>query len=146
MMPSRKHNSQYWMPSIFNDFFDDAEWPVTRRRNSVPAINIIESDKGYKVEVAAPGLKKEDFNIHLTEDNELVISMQKEDEKKEDGSAKKYLRREFSYSRFQQSFILPDDVDRERIGANVADGVLTVDLPKRLPEARTAEKRVIEIK
>ena len=66
MMPSRKHNSQYWMPSIFNDFFDDAEWPVTRRRNSVPAINIIESDKGYKVEVAAPGLKKEDFNIHLT--------------------------------------------------------------------------------
>ena len=113
---------------------------------TAPAINVIESDKDYKVEVAAPGMTKDDFNIHLSEDNELVITMEKKNEtKEEDKENKKYLRREFSYSKFQQSLVLPDDVEKERISANVSDGVLTIDLPKRTPEEKAKVNRVIEI-
>lgn len=81
-MPTRKYNNQNWLPSIFNDFFDN-EW-LTRANATAPAINVIESDKDYKVEVAAPGMTKEDFNIHISESNELVISMEKKNETKED--------------------------------------------------------------
>lgn len=81
MMPTRKYNNQNWLPSIFNDFFDN-EW-LTRANATAPAINVIESDKDYKVEVAAPGMTKEDFNIHISENNELVISMEKKNEIKE---------------------------------------------------------------
>ena len=80
-MPTRKYNNQNWLPSIFNDFFDN-EW-LTRANATAPAINVIESDKDYKVEVAAPGMTKEDFNIHISENNELVISMEKKNEIKE---------------------------------------------------------------
>mgnify|MGYP002235540454 FL=1 len=79
-MPTRKYNNQNWLPSIFNDFFDN-EW-LTRANATAPAINVIESDKDYKVEVAAPGMTKEDFNIHISENNELVISMEKKNENK----------------------------------------------------------------
>ena len=144
MTPIRKYNNQNWIPSIFNDFFDN-EWMV-KANATAPAINVIESDKDYKVEVAAPGMTKEDFNIHLSEDNELVISMEKKNEtKEEDKGNKKYLRREFSYSKFQQALILPDDVEKDKINANVTDGVLTIELPKRTPEEKAKINRVIEI-
>ena len=144
MTPIRKYNNQNWIPSIFNDFFDN-DWMV-KANATAPAINVIESDKDYKVEVAAPGMTKEDFNIHLSEDNELVISMEKKNEtKEEDKGNKKYLRREFSYSKFQQALILPDDVEKDKINANVTDGVLTIELPKRIPEEKAKINRVIEI-
>ena len=143
-MPNRKYNNQNWIPSIFNDFFDN-DWMV-KANATAPAINVIESDKDYKVEVAAPGMTKEDFNIHLSEDNELVISMEKKNEtKEEDKGNKKYLRREFSYSKFQQALILPDNVEKDKINANVTDGVLTIELPKRTPEEKAKINRVIEI-
>ena len=144
MTSLRKYNNQEWLPSIFNDFFDN-NWMV-RANATAPAINVIESDKDYKVEVAAPGMTKEDFNIHLSEDNELVISMEKKCEnKEEDKENKKYLRREFSYTKFQQALVLPDDVEKEKIRANVNDGVLTIDLPKRTPEEKAKINRTIEI-
>ena len=77
MMPIRKYNNQNWLPSIFNDFFDN-DWMV-KTNATAPAINVIENEKDYKVEVAAPGMTKEDFNIHLGEDNELVITMEKKE-------------------------------------------------------------------
>lgn len=144
MMPYRKNNEQNWVPTIFNDFFDN-NWMV-RANATAPAINVIESETGYKVEVAAPGMTKEDFNIHLSENNELIIRMEKKEENKEEDKNKKYLRREFSYTKFQQTLIIPDDVVLERINANVADGVLTIDLPKRTPEEKAKINRVIEIK
>ena len=144
MMPSRKYNNQNWLPSIFNDFFDN-DWMV-KANATAPAINVIENEKDYKVEVAAPGMTKEDFNIHLGEDNELVITMEKKNEtKEEDKENKKYLRREFSYSKFQQAFVLPEDVEKDKISANVTDGVLTIELPKRTPEEKAKINRVIEI-
>lgn len=120
---------------------------MTKANATAPAINVIEDEKSYKVELAAPGMTKEDFNIHLNEDNMLVISMEKKTEKEEeDKKNKKYLRREFSYSKFEQSLILPEDVEKDKICANVSNGVLTIDLPKIEPQAKAAQNRSIEIK
>ena len=142
MMPTRKYYNQNWLPSIFIDFFDN-DWMV-KANATAPAINVVESDKDYKVEVAVPGMTKDDFNIHLGEENELVISMEKKTEN-ENKENKKYLRREFSYSKFQQSLYLPDNVDKEKISANVANGVLTIELPKYSQEEKAKVNRVIEI-
>lgn len=144
MIPVRKYNNQNWLPSIFNDFFDN-NWMV-KTNATAPAINVIESEKDYKVEVAAPGMTKDDFNIHLSEDNELVITMEKKNEnQEEDKENKKYLRREFSYTKFQQALILPDDVEKENISASVSEGVLTITLPKLQPEEKAKISRQIEI-
>lgn len=145
MMPSKRmyNNDQNWLPTFFNDFFDN-DW-MMKTNATAPAINVVESDKDYKVEVAAPGMKKEDFNIHLGDNNELVITMEQKNENKEEHKNKKYLRREFAYSKFQQSFILPDDVEKEKISASVNDGILTIDLPKHTPEEKAKVDRVIEI-
>lgn len=142
MMPTRRYYNQNWLPSIFNDFFDN-NW-MEKANATAPAINVVESDKDYKVEVAVPGMTKEDFNIHLGDENELVISMEKKVEN-EDKDNKKYLRREFSYTKFQQSLYLPDNVDKEKITANVANGVLTIELPKYSQEEKAKINRVIEI-
>lgn len=142
MMPTRKYYNQNWLPSIFNDFFDN-NW-MEKANATAPAINVVESDKDYKVEVAVPGMTKEDFNIHLGDENELAISMEKKVEN-EDKENKKYLRREFSYTKFQQSLYLPDNVDKEKITANVANGVLTIELPKYSQEEKAKINRVIEI-
>ena len=144
MIPVRKYNNQNWLPSIFNDFFDN-NWMV-KTNATAPAINVIESEKEYKVEVAAPGMTKDDFNIHLSEDNELVITMEKKNEnQEEDKENKKYLRREFSYTKFQQALILPEDVEKENISASVSEGVLTITLPKLQPEEKAKISRQIEI-
>lgn len=142
MMPVR-NNNQNWFPSIFNDFFDN-DW-IAKVNTAAPAINVIESDKSYKVEVAAPGMTKEDFNIHLDENDELVISMEKKNQQEEKDDKKRYLRREFSYSKFQQSLVLPDNVDKDKIGASVADGVLCIELPKITEDKRVKMRRAIEI-
>lgn len=141
MMPIRRNN-QEWLPSIFNDFFDN-DW-MFRTNTTSPAVNVIENEKDYKVEVAAPGMTKDDFNIHLTDDSQLVITMEKKNEFKNDSS--KYLRREFSYSKFQQTLVLPDDVEKDHISASVDNGVLTIDLPKKSQESKAKEHKVIEIK
>ena len=93
-MPIRRN--QNWLPSIFNDFFDN-EW-MEKANATAPAINVLENEKEYKVELAAPGMTKEDFDVHIDEENNLVISMEKKNEKKEDEKNGRYLRREFSYS------------------------------------------------
>ena len=119
---------------------------MVKTNATAPAINVIESEKEYKVEVAAPGMTKDDFNIHLGEDNELVITMEKKNEnQEEDKENKKYLRREFSYTKFQQALILPDDVEKENISASVSEGVLTITLPKLQPEEKAKISRQIEI-
>lgn len=141
MMPIRRNN-QEWLPSIFNDFFDN-DW-MFKTNTTAPAVNVIENETDYKIEVAAPGMTKEDFNIHLADDNQLVITMEKKNESKNDKS--KYLRREFSYSKFQQALVLPEDVEKDHISASVNDGVLTIDLPKKTQKEKAKECKTIEIK
>ena len=145
MVPARRNN-QNWLPSIFNDFFDN-EW-LEKRNTTSPAVNIIENEDEFRIEVAAPGMTKEDFHVDVNPDNELVISMEKKNEEKEEGPKKKgtYLRREFSYSRFQQSLLLPDNVETEKISAKVEHGVMTIDIPKKKVEEKAPASRRIEIK
>lgn len=142
MMPVRR--TQSWLPSIFNDFFDN-DWMV-KANATAPAINVFETEKEYKVELAAPGMTKEDFNVRIDEDNNLVISMEKKTENKEEKKDGRYLRREFSYSKFQQTMILPDNVDKEKISAQVENGVLAIELPKLSEEEIKKPERTIEIK
>lgn len=142
MTPVRR--TQNWVPSIFNDFFDN-DWMI-RANATAPAINVFETANEYKVELAAPGMTKDDFNVHIDEDNNLVISMEKKEENNEEKKEGRYLRREFSYSKFQQTMILPDDVDKNKISAHVEHGVLTVELPKLPVETNTGVRKSIEVK
>jgi HSP20 family protein len=139
MLPTRR--SQNWLPGIFNDFFGN-EW---MEKSTSPAINIIENDKEYKVELAAPGLTKEDFNVRVTEENQLVVTMEKKQEQKDEQQDGRYLRREFSYSKYQQTLLLPDNVEQDKITASVQHGVLNILIPKVAPEAEKSQERSIEI-
>lgn len=116
---------------------------MVKANSTAPAINVIESEKEYKVELAAPGMTKDDFHVQLVDDNTLTISMEKKSENKEEND-KKYLRREFSYSKFEQSMIIPDDVEKEKINAAVNDGVLTIDLPKKTNEEKFRLVRLLK--
>lgn len=131
---------------MFDDFFDN-DW-MKKTNATAPAINVIETDTEYKVEVAAPGMNKEDFNVHVDENGNLVIAMEKKIEKKDDDKEKKsrYLRREFSYTKFQQTLILPEDVVKDTINASMCDGVLCIELPRKTPEPKSSITKVIEIK
>ena len=143
MTPARRN--QNWLPSIFNDVFGN-EW-IEKSSVMVPAVNILENEDEYKVEMAVAGLTKEDFKIHVNDNDELVVSSEKHSEHNEDNKKKgTYLRREFSYSQFRQSMLLPDDVDKEHISAIVEHGVLTIDLPKKKPAASAAATRQIDVK
>jgi len=98
--------------------------------STVPAVNIRETDNAYEVEMAAPGMKKDDFKIEL-ENNMLTISSEKSEERQEDGKDK-YSRREFSYESFQRSFNLPKEVvDEDKIEAHYKEGVLQLTIPKK---------------
>ena len=122
MIPVNRKNS--WLPDVFNDFFDTDFMP--KANATAPAINVKESEIDYEVELAAPGMMKEDFNVHLNQDGDLSIKMESKKNNTEEEKKAHYLRREFAYSKFEQTLILPDDVDKEKISAKVSDGVLTV--------------------
>ncbi len=127
-----------WLPEVFNDFFDRVNMP--KANATAPAINVKETDKEYVVELAAPGMRKEDFSVNINSDGDLTIKMESHHEEKEDKAH--YLRREFSYSKYEQTLILPDDVEKEKIAARVADGVLTVELPKTVKEEQKVERQI----
>jgi len=122
--------------SIMNDtFLSD------RMVSRVPAVNIAETDGHYHIELAAPGLKKEDFKVDLDRDV-LTISAEHQNEQAEND--KKYNKREYSYTSFVRSFTLPDSADDDHIEAKYHDGVLKINVAKR-EEARSASRQ-IEIK
>ncbi len=139
-MPVMRSNS--WIPSVFGDLFDTDFVP--KSNYTAPAINVKESDKAYTVELAAPGMKKEDFNVHINDEGNLIIKMESKQEHKEEDKNIRYLRREFSYSKYEQTLILPDDVKKDDIKAHVENGVLTVELPK-VVEEKVKLSRQIEI-
>jgi HSP20 family protein len=143
MLPTIRR-TQNWLPGIFNDFFGN-EW-MENVNSSSPALNILENEKEFKVEVAAPGMTKEDFDVKIDDENNLVISVDKKTETEEHDEETCYLRREFSYSHFQRRMILPDTVDRDKISAKADNGILTINIPKLEEKNEPKVDRRIEIK
>ncbi|MBR1934391.1 MAG: Hsp20/alpha crystallin family protein [Prevotella sp.] len=141
MTPMMRRNAA-WLPEVFNDLFNTDFMP--KASATAPAINVKETDKAYIVELAAPGMTKEDFNVHINDEGNLIIKMESKQEKKDEDKSARYLRREFSYSKYEQTLILPDDVQKENISAKVEHGVLTVQLPKQVQE-QVKVSRQIEI-
>ena len=146
MLPSiySTNKNHGFFPSLFNDFFNDS-FLMPQFHSTSPAINVSEDDKAYQVEIAAPGMTKEDFKISLADDD-IVILMEKKLDNKDEGKDKKYIRREFSYSKFEQRLMLPDNVERSKISARMTDGVLNIDIPKMTPQKNAQVCHSIEIK
>lgn len=140
MLPVMRNS---WMPEVFNDFFDTDFMPRTNA--TAPAINVKETEHDYTVELAAPGMKKDDFNINIDNDGNLHIKMEQKNEKKDENKKEHYLRREFSYSNYQQVYALPEDIVKEEISAKVEHGVLTITMPKEKPVEEKKIQRQVEI-
>ena len=126
--------------SLIDDLFLNQDWSHIHR--DVPAVNILEVDDRFTIELAAPGKKKEDFTIEL-EDGLLTISSEVESKSTETGTS--YTRKEFGFSSFRRSFNIPDTVLSDKIHAHYKDGILTVSLPKK-EEALPQPKKIISIK
>lgn len=124
MLPVMFRNS--WFPTVFDDFFG----ADTVAQRTAPAVNVKENADAYTMEVAAPGLKKDYCRVSINDEGNLNIAIENKFEHKEEDKKEHYLRREFSYTNYQQAYTLPDDVDKNGISAKVEDGVLTLVLPK----------------
>lgn len=131
------------MTNLFDDFFD-TDW-MPRLNSTAPAVNVKESDKAYTMELATPGLKKEYCRINVDDDGNLHIQIENKFEHKEEEHKTHYLRREFSYSNYEQSYVLPDNVERDKISAKVENGVLTIVMPKETKEEEKKNQRQIEV-
>ena len=145
MLLVRRNNSMNWLNSWFNDNFFDTD-VVARTNATAPAVNVKENEKAYVMEVAAPGLKKEQVHMDIDKDGFLNVAIEHKAENKDENKKEHYLRREFSYSSYQQSYQLPDNVDREKISAKVSDGVLEIELPKVAPSTVKDNVKHIEVK
>ena len=145
MLLARRNNNSDWLTNWFEDNFFDTDL-MPRTSSTAPATNIKENEKVYTMEVAAPGLKKEWVHINLDNDGNLCIAIENKMEHKNEDKHEHYLRREFSYSNYQQCYTLPEDADREKISAKVADGILEVEIPKLTPKEEAKTTKNIEVK
>ena len=140
-------NSNYWFPTMFDEFFNN-EW-MPKAKATAPAVNVKEDAKAYTMEIAVPGVKKEYCRVNINADGNLEVAIEnklehKEEEKSED-KKEHYLRREFSYSNYQQVYALPEDIVKEEISAKGEHGVLTITMPKEKPVEEKKIQRQVEI-
>ena len=142
--------SNSWFPTMFDDFFNTDFMP--RANSTAPAVNVKESEKAYTMELAAPGIKKEYCRVGINDEGNLTIAIEKggvrdvdniegghQQEHKQEDKHHHYLRREFSYSNYEQNYVLPDDVVRDQISAKVEDGILTITMPKTEPKEKVTK-------
>ncbi len=127
-----------WLNNDFDDMIDTSWMP--RMNVTAPAINVKENEKEYEIELAAPGTKKEDYKVSLDKDGNLCIKLEHKDDKKDENKKEHYLRREFSYSNYEQTLSLPDDVEKDKIEAKVVDGVLHLTLPRTQKAEKETKK------
>ena len=132
--------SNNWLDNAFNDFFNDTA--LSRMNSTAPAVNVKDTENAYVMEVAVPGIKKEFCRVNIDDDGNLEIAIENKLEHKEENKKEHYLRREFSYSNYQQSYILPEDVDREKISAKVLNGVLEIELPKVVKNEQKVQRKI----
>ena len=117
-----------WFPTVFDDFFNNGFMP--RANSTAPAVNVKETDKEYTMELAAPGIKKEYCRVGINDEGFLTVAIENKQEHKHEDKNHHYLRREFSYSNYEQNYTLPDDVEKDNISVEVEDGILTITMPK----------------
>ncbi|HOF99288.1 MAG TPA: Hsp20/alpha crystallin family protein [Paludibacteraceae bacterium] len=134
------------LPSLFdrlmnNDLFDWTFRNFSETNTTLPSVNIKETNDAYRLEMAAPGLKKEDFKIEV-KDGVLSISSEKVGEELKEGE--EFTHREYSYQSFVRSFTLPDNVEEDKIEAKYENGILCVNIPKK-EEAKAKPVKQIEI-
>ena len=147
MLPARKFFGQSFMPDFFGDLFENVN--MDGRVLKAPAINVIEDDEKYCLELAAPGLSKDDFKVHVNRDGNLVIEMEKKEKEEccdgkecKEGKNRRYIRREFSYGNYQQTYTLPENVDKDSISAKVENGVLTITMPKLAEKVGKVQRQI----
>ncbi|SRR5258706_15890570 len=146
-----KSNGSFFptIPSLFEDvftrdWFDSSLATLSTSGATLPDANVMETNDEFKIEVAAPGMKRDDFKVEL-DNNVLTISSQREDSREEKDEKGNYTHREFSYQSFRRSFSMPENkVDGEKISARYADGILYVTVPKK-EEAKTKPVKLIAV-
>ena len=136
-------NTNNWFPTVFDDFFNN-DW-MPRMKATAPAVNVKEDAKAYTMELAVPGIKKEFCRVNINADGNLEVAIENKLEHKEENKKEHFLRREFSYSNYQQTYVLPDDIEKDHIAAKVDNGVLTITLPKFTKEEVKQIQRQINI-
>ena len=138
MLPVMFKNS--WFPTVFEDFLNNDFMP--RANTTAPAVNVKVDDKAYTMEVAAPGIKKEFCRVSINDEGNLQVSIENKVEHKEEEKKHHYLRREFSYTNYEQAYTLPEDVDKDNIEAKVENGILTVTLPRMQKEVKKLGRNI----
>lgn len=131
-----------YVPAYWDDFFNDRFFNQLNSEESTsntPAVNVSEEEKGYTIEVAAPGLDRKDFSLEV-DDDILTISTEQKESKEE--KKQNYLRREFNYHTFKRSFRLPETVDQEQIKATHESGILTLSLPKKKEVVQNSPRQI----
>ncbi|MCK5137495.1 MAG: Hsp20/alpha crystallin family protein [Bacteroidales bacterium] len=137
-----------YVPTYWDDFFNDSFFKSVNTINcngTSPAVNVIEDEKEYRIDVAVPGMTRNEFRIDLDDDVLTISSEKKENDEEDESNNPRYMRREFSYSTFKRSFQLPDTIDQENIKASHDAGILTITLAKKEEVVQKAPKQ-IEIK
>ena len=142
--------SNSWFPTMFDDFFNTDFMP--RANSTAPAVNVKESEKAYTMELAATGIKKEYCHVAINDEGNLTIAIEKggvhegdniegghQQEHKHEDKHHHDLRREVSYSNYEQNYVLPDDVVKDQISAKVEDGILTITMPKTEPKEKVTK-------
>ncbi|MGN0061829.1 MAG: Hsp20/alpha crystallin family protein [Alloprevotella sp.] len=136
-------NSNSWFPSVFDDFFN-SDW-MPKMKATAPAVNVKEDVSAFTMEVAVPGIKKEFCRVNINADGNLDVAIENKLEHKEENKKEHYLRREFSYTNYQQTYVLPDNIVKDRISARVENGVLTIVMPKATKDEAKKIQRQIDI-
>ncbi|MBE6262398.1 MAG: Hsp20/alpha crystallin family protein [Prevotella sp.] len=129
-----------WLDNAFDDFFDTRA--LSRMNATAPAVNVKESDKAYTMEVAVPGIKKEFCRVTINNDGDLELAIENKFEHKEENKNEHFLRREFSYGNYQQTYTLPENVDKDSISAKVENGVLTITMPKLAEKVGKVQRQI----
>ncbi|MBP5731253.1 MAG: Hsp20/alpha crystallin family protein [Bacteroidaceae bacterium] len=143
MLLARRNNDVNLMSNFFDDFFD-TNW-MPKMNSTAPAVNVKEDVEKYTMEIAMPGLKKEFCRINVTNQGYLEVKLENKMEHKDEDKKEHYLRREFSYSNYEQTYSLPENVDQTKITAKVNDGVLKIEMPKITRKDEDKQRRLIEI-
>ena len=135
--------SNNWFPTMFDDFFNN-DW-MPKMKATAPAVNVKENAKAYVMELAVPGIKKEYCRVCINNEGNLEVTIENKMEHKDEDKKEHYLRREFSYSNYQQVYVLPEDVEKDHVTAAVENGVLAITMPKKTKEEEKKALRQIEI-